>query len=69
MALVPSGSRNHHIQRMGEDFYRLSWSVYSKYGRMLYPRQYRRDTDRAGAERFAKKWGVKMPTIAHTVPD
>jgi len=53
----------HHIQRLGSDWYRLSWSWDKKYSgcRYTYPKRLSRDTDLAGAERFAKKWGVAMP--------
>ena len=61
MPLVHSGSRRHHIQPMGPDWYRLSWTVDYKHRRILYPRRYSRDTDRKGAERFAKRWGCAVP--------
>jgi len=53
----------HHIQLIGRDHYRLSWSFDTKIAgsRLRWPRTITRDTDQAGAERFAKKWSVKMP--------
>lgn len=64
MAQVPSGSREHRIVQDPHrpDEFTLYWTVYNKHGRILYPRSYSRETDRKGAERFAKKWGIKMPS-------
>jgi hypothetical protein len=55
----------HCIKRLTHDDFRLSW-VYNKRvanrGRhLIWPTRITRDTDRAGAERFAKKWGCPMP--------
>ena len=60
----PSVSTDHYILYLGGDDFRLSWQFDRYYpGRRLrWPTRGNRDTDRAGAERFAKKWGVKMPT-------
>ncbi len=58
------GSYSHHIQHFASwGFFRISWTVdkYVSGSRLRFPATYRRDTDRAGAERFAKKWGVEMP--------
>lgn len=56
-------SYGHHIQKIGPDHYRLSWTVDFHYptSRLRFPRQFRRDTDKVGALRFAKKWNRKMP--------
>jgi hypothetical protein len=53
----------HRIQRIGWDHYRLAWVHDRKYAgsRLRWPRAITRDTDRIGAERFAAKWGCKMP--------
>jgi len=53
----------HHIQRLGHDLYRLSWSWDRKYrtSRLRFPQRMVRDTDLAGAVRFAKKWGCQLP--------
>jgi hypothetical protein len=61
-----AGSRGHHIQRFASDHYRLSWRVeYKARGcRHLLFRRSSRDTDRKGAERFAKRWKIAMPTEA-----
>jgi hypothetical protein len=61
VATTPSGSRRHKIQYLGHDDYRLSWTTYRSAGRMLHPTTYSRDTNRAGAERFAKKWRITLP--------
>lgn len=59
-------SYGHRIRRLTHpDDYRLSW-VYDRRvpngGRhLIWPTSRSRDTDRAGAERFAKKWGCPMP--------
>ena len=54
---------HHAVYR--EDFggyYVLSWVVDRKYpdSRLRFPEVRRRDTDRAGALRFAERWGVKI---------
>jgi len=63
MALARAGGKNHRIKRIMFDVYELSWSYEVKYGgsRILWHRTMRRDTDKKGAERFAKKWGCPMP--------
>lgn len=61
--LCPGGSRHHKIKYEREDEYVISWTTYIKHGRLLWPVGRSRDTDRRGAERFAKKWNVAMPTI------
>jgi hypothetical protein len=50
------------IDRRGDD-YRLWWTVdyYVQGSRGRFPRTFNRWTDRAGAERFAKKHKVPMP--------
>jgi hypothetical protein len=55
-----SGSYGHRIQRLGGNFYRLFWTVdrYYSGSRLRFPRTGSRDTDEAGAHRFAKKWGI-----------
>lgn len=58
-----SGSKGHHIQRIGWGCYRLFWTVdrYTKNSRLRFPTQYSRDTDVAGAIRYAKRWGCALP--------
>jgi hypothetical protein len=55
----------HNIRRIGADHYRLSWSFDTKIAgsRLRWPRTITRDTDEAGAMRFARKWGCSMPTV------
>jgi hypothetical protein len=52
---------------MGPDTFRISWSWDRYYtgSRLRYPQSMQRITDRAGAERFAKKWKVEMPSEPH----
>lgn len=56
-------SYSHRIQRLNRHDFILSWTCdrYYKSSRLRWPRRNCRDTDRAGAERFAKKWGIPMP--------
>ncbi len=61
MALVRAGGYGHRIFRMGVDDYRIVWYYDVKAGRLRSSRKTSRDTNRRGAERFAKKWGVTMP--------
>jgi hypothetical protein len=58
-----SGSKGHSIHKIMDGWYRLSWSVdrYYPSSRLRHPRGCHRDTDEAGALRFAKRWGVPMP--------
>lgn len=53
----------HDYRRIGWDHYRLSWTIDRKYSgsRLRFPTSYSRDTDLAGAKRFAKKWELQMP--------
>jgi hypothetical protein len=55
----------HNIRRIGADHYRLSWSFDTKIAgsRLRWPRTITRDTDEAGALRFARKWGCSMPNV------
>ena len=58
-----NGSYGHHIQRIDYGCYRLSWTVdrYYSDSRLRHPRRTTRDTDTAGAERVATRWGVALP--------
>jgi hypothetical protein len=62
----PSKSSNHHVRRFSWDHYRLSWTVdrYFAGSRLRHPTVYTRDTDEAGARRFAKKHGLPDPVPA-----
>lgn len=56
-------SYSQSIQRLCHDCYRLSWTVDRYYAgsRLRFPTAYTRDTDHAGAVRFAKKWDLEPP--------
>ncbi len=56
-------SYGHRVRKIGPDHYRLSWVVDRKYpsSRLRHPRSHSRDTDKAGAARFAKRWGLGFP--------
>ena len=61
-ALVSSGSKNHHVRRFyHDDDWEISWVVDFKHGRIRYPTRYTRITNREGARRFCKKWGLAIP--------
>ena len=67
MASRVSGGYGHSVRRIGPDHFRLGWTVDYKYptSRLRYPRGFDRDTDLAGAKRFAKRWRIEDPrTIA-----
>ena len=55
--------KTYRIQRFGPDEFVISWAFDQCYrnSRQRFSNGSRRDTDRAGAERFAKKWGIQMP--------
>ena len=55
----------HHIRYIGWGGYRLSWTYDTKISgsRLRWPRTTTRDTEKEGALRFAKKWGVEMPLM------
>lgn len=52
----------HLVRYVSADHYVLSWMWDRKYpgDRLRYPQTMRRDTDRAGAERFTKKWNARV---------
>ncbi len=56
-----SGGYGHHISYLGWGVYRVSWLTDTKHGKIRHPHRRGRDSDRAGAERFAKKWGCALP--------
>lgn len=56
-----AGSYGHRLRYLGDGCWRMSWKVDTKHGRIRYPRVATRDTDRKGAERFARRWGLDMP--------
>ena len=60
-----SKSYGHYITRIGVDDFSLYWTCdrYVKGSRLRFPTTTRRAADTAGAERFAKKWNVKIPGL------
>ncbi len=56
-----SGSHGQHIRKAGEDWFVISWTVdfYYPTSRLRFPRTFRRNTDLAGAKRFAKRWKLE----------
>lgn len=59
----PSGSYGHRIVKERDDEYVISWH-YDRYytgTRGRFPQRRSRDTDLAGARRFAKRWGLEVP--------
>lgn len=59
-----SGKAYGHIISARSDYYRLHWTVdfYYAGSRQRHPRRFSRDTDEAGALRFAKRHGLALPT-------
>jgi len=59
-----ASSYSHAIRLIAPDHYRLFWTVDHHYAssRLRHPRGHSRDTDLAGAKRFAKRWGVEVPS-------
>jgi hypothetical protein len=49
--------------QIGHDHWRMSWTVDFHYAssRLRFPRGFTRDTDFAGAQRFAKRHGLRAP--------
>lgn len=60
-----AGSYGHTITHVAPDHYRLHWTVdrYYSDSRLRHPRSASRDTDKAGANWFARRWGVTMPML------
>lgn len=58
-----NSSYGHRIITICEGHYRLAWTVdrYYPNSRLRWPTGVTRDTDEAGAIRFAKKHGVNFP--------
>jgi hypothetical protein len=56
----PSQAKEFGVRRIGPDHWRMSWVVdfYYQNSRLRHPRVFTRDTDDAGAVRFAKKHGL-----------
>lgn len=62
MTTAANGHRSygHRVVQIGPGHYRLFWTVDFKYpsSRLRHPRGFQRDTDAAGARRFARRWGL-----------
>jgi len=58
-----SSAYSHNWRKIGFDHYRLSWTFDTKVAgsRLRFPRTITRDSDYAGAMRFAKKWELTVP--------
>lgn len=54
---------NHYIRYFGPGDYQIGWTVdyYYPTSRQRHPRSFRRNTDLAGAQRFAKRHNLKDP--------
>lgn len=59
----PSKATGHRIKRLFPGCYEISWVVdrYVKGSRLRFPTEYRRETDLAGAKRFARKHEITPP--------
>lgn len=60
----------HNVQRIDHDHYRMSWTIDRKYrsSRLRFPTSFTRDTDEAGAKRFAKRWELPDPEPSKVTP-
>jgi hypothetical protein len=58
------GSYGQTIHLEFEDSYRIAWTVDYHYpeSRLRYPRRFSLVTNKAGARRFARRWGLTVPT-------
>lgn len=56
-------SKQHNISKAGYNNYLLTWVVDRKYKNSgaTYSVKSTKETDKDGAEDFARKWGVKVP--------
>jgi hypothetical protein len=61
----------HCVRRIGTYTYRLTWLWDRKYtgSRLRYPTRITRDTDLAGAKRFAARWRVPILNEAAYGPE
>ncbi len=59
----PRRSYGHEWRRIAPDTYAITWAWdrYYPRSRLRYPQVRHAITDRAGAERFAKRWGIDGP--------
>lgn len=63
-------SYGHRIQILDHECFRISWVIDRKISgsRLRFPTTLSRDTDKAGAERFAKKWNLVF-TPSHSASE
>lgn len=55
------GSSYHKVSQInGGDNYSISWTTNTQQGRLRNEVLHDRTTDKKGAERFSKKWGVSI---------
>ncbi len=59
----PGSGYGHRVQYIGWECWRLSWmwDRYYRDSRLRFPQVITRETDEAGAMRFAEKWGLAKP--------
>lgn len=60
--ITSNSGYDHRARKISEQVWEISWAFDMKYSgsRLRYPRVMTRITDKAGAERFAKKWGLTL---------
>ncbi len=63
MPLLRTRGYSHRVRYIGWGVWRISWVFDTKHRRIRYPRTLSRDTDLAGAQRFAKKWNLPLPHL------
>lgn len=74
MSRLNRGGYGHHIRYLGtvtgHAYYEISWTWdrYLKGRNWRHPTTIYRDTDAAGARRFAKKWGIDPPQPTEDQP-
>lgn len=63
MSRGAGGSYGHRILLIAPDAYRICWTVdrRAEGSRIASPIRFVRLTDKRGAERFCKRWGLVMP--------
>lgn len=56
-------SYGQYIRHLGHDWYKIGWTVDYRYptSRLRFPRGFERNTDEAGAKRFARRHGLELP--------
>lgn len=66
-----SKSYGHSAVEFGAGVFQIGWTVdrYYKNSRLRHPIGFRVSTDKEGAERFAKRWGIKIKLIRERFTD